>query len=103
MKSWSRVGLLALSLVIGGCTEGAKFLQETEKGGVVVYPYKGEQGSLLSSFRQDALQLMVKKCGGPYSIIREGETKGRTRVAGSVEGAQEIVRERRWGIQFECK
>ncbi len=103
MKNRSRAGLLAFSLVIGGCAEGAKLLQETENGGVVVYPYKGEQGSLLSSFRQDALRLAAKKCAGLYSIVREGETKGRSRVAGAVEGSQEIVHERRWGIQFQCK
>lgn len=103
MKSWSSAGLLALCLFIGGCAEGAKLLQETENGGVVVYPYKGQQGSLLSSFRQDALRLAAKKCGGSYSILREGEAKGRTRLTGSVEGAQEVVQERRWGIQFQCK
>lgn len=103
MKSRSRAGLLVLSLIISGCAEGAKLLEETEKGGVVVYPYKGEQGNLLSSFRKDAMRLMDKKCEGPYSILREGETRGRTRVSGSVEGAQEIVQERRWGIQFQCK
>ncbi len=36
-------------------------------------------------------------------MVREGEAKGRVRLAGAVEGAQEIVRERRWAIQFECK
>lgn len=103
MKSRSRAGLFALSLIVSGCAEGAKFLEETENGGVVVYPYKGEQGNLLSSFRKDALRLMEKKCGGPYSIVREGETRGRSRVFGSVEGGHEIVQERRWGIQFQCK
>lgn len=103
MRSWSSAGLLVFSLIIGGCADGAKLSQETENGGVVVYPYKGEQGYLLSSLRQDALRLVAKKCGGSYSIVREGEAKGRTRVAGSVQGAQEIVQERRWGIQFQCK
>jgi hypothetical protein len=35
--------------------------------------------------------------------VREGETKGRSRIFSSVEGAQEIVEERRWGMQFQCK
>jgi hypothetical protein len=30
---------------------------------------------MLSSFRTDALALMKEKCGGPYTIVREGETK----------------------------
>jgi hypothetical protein len=58
---------------------------------------------MLSSFRQNALTVMKEKCGGPYIIVREGETKGRTRTVSPVEGAQEIVQERRWGIQFQCK
>jgi hypothetical protein len=101
MKIWSSLAAL-LIIVLVGCAEGAKLVQESEDGGVVSYPFKGEQGSMLSSFRQDALALMNEKCGGPYTIVREGEAKGRSRVVGSVEGAQEIVRERRWGIQFQC-
>jgi len=100
-KIWS--SLVLLVLVLAGCAEGAKLIQEREDGGVVAYPFKGEQGSMLSSFRQDALALMKEKCGGPYTILREGEAKGRSRMAGSVEGAQELVQERRWGIQFQCK
>jgi len=90
-------------MLLAGCADGAKFLQESENGGMIVYPFKGEQGALLSSFRTDAFALMKDKCQGPYTIIREGETKGRTRIAGAVEGAQEAVRERRWGIQFQCR
>ena len=101
MKTWSSLGC-ALVLFLAGCAEGAKLVQDTGDGGVATYPFKGEQGSMLSSFRQDALALMKEKCGGPYTIVREGEAKGRVRVAG-VEGAQEIVQERRWGIQFQCK
>jgi hypothetical protein len=95
------VVLAAVALV--SCADGAKFLQETDRGGIVIYPYKGEQGSLVSSFRRDAIKLMEEKCRGSYSIIREGETKGRARVSGVVEGSQDIVQERRWGIQFQCK
>ena len=102
MKIWSSLAVLFV-IVLVGCAEGAKLVQEKEDGGVVVYPFKGEQGPMLSSFRTDALALMKEKCGGPYTIAREGETKGRSRVVGAVEGAQEIVQERRWGIQFQCK
>jgi len=99
----SRALLLLLLFELAGCGEGATLLQESDRSGVVVYPFKGEQGAMLASFRTDALAIMKDKCGGAYSIIREGETKGRVRVAGPVEGAQEIVQERRWGIHFQCK
>ena len=102
MKIWSSLAILFVIALVG-CAEGAKFVQEREDGGVVVYPFKGEQGSMLSSFRNDALGLMKEKCGGPFTIVREGEAKGRTRTVSPVEGAQEVVQERRWGIQFQCK
>ena len=102
MKIWSSLAVL-LVLAFAGCGEGAKLLQESEDGGVVVYPFIGEQGPMLSSFRTNALALMKEKCGGPYTIMQEGEAKGRTRVVSPVEGAQEVVQERRWGIQFQCK
>ncbi|MDZ4853999.1 MAG: hypothetical protein SGJ26_03900 [Nitrospirota bacterium] len=92
-----------LVLTLAGCGEGAKLLQEREDGGIVAYPFTGEQGEMLSSFRTDALALMKEKCGGPYTIVREGETKGRTRIVSPVPGSEETVRERRWGIQFQCK
>ena len=102
MKTWSSLAILFM-IVSAGCAQGAKLVQDREDGGVVAYPFKGEQGSMLSSFRQNALALIKEKCGGPYVIVREGEAKGRSRVTGAVEGAQEIVQERRWGIQFQCK
>ena len=101
MKAWSSL-VCGLLLVLAGCSEGAKLVQDTGDGGVATYPFQGEQGSLLSPFRQDALTLMRDKCAGSYTIVREGEAKGRARVVG-VEGSGEIVQERRWGIQFQCK
>ena len=87
MKIWSSLAILFI-IVLAGCGEGAKLVQERENGGVVTYPFKGEQGSMLSSFRQDALALMKEKCSGPYTIVREGEAKGRTRMASPVEGSR---------------
>lgn len=102
MKIWSRLGC-AMLLILLGCAEGAKLVQDNGDGGIVVYPFKGEQGWMLSSFRKDALALMKEKCGGAYSIVKEGETKGRARITSPVQGSQEVVQERRWGIEFRCK
>jgi hypothetical protein len=102
--SWLKTLLAVACLSIGGCADGAKIVQQDDTGGVVIYPFKEGQGPMLSSFRQEALDLMKGKCGGSsYSIVREGEAKGRTRVVSPLDGAQELVEERRWGIQFECK
>ena len=102
MKNWSSLGWVAV-LLLTACAEGAKLAQRTDDGGVVTYPFKGEQGQMLSSFRSDALNLIKDTCGGSYVVIREGEAKGRARVVGGIEGGQEVVRERRWGIEFRCK
>jgi hypothetical protein len=102
-KAGSSAALAALLLFVGGCADGAKLIQEHDRGGVVIYPFKGEQGAMLSSFRKDALALMTTKCSGAYTIVREGETKGRVKLASPIEGAQEVVQERRWGMQFQCK
>ena len=102
MKTWSSLGWAVL-LVLSGCAEGAKLAQHSEDGGVATYPFKPDQGPMLSSFRKDALSLMKDTCGGSYVIVREGEAKGRSRVVGGIEGGQEVVRERRWGIEFRCK
>ena len=71
-------------------------------GGVVVYPFRPETGSMTSTFRRDAIRLIEEQCGRRYTIVREGEAKGRSRVH-HVQGAEEVIQERRWGIQFECK
>jgi hypothetical protein len=96
--------VVAMVSVLGGCVDGAKLIQEHENGGVVVYPFKGDQGSLLSAVRKEALTVIDKKCGArSYAIVREGETKGRMRVVSPIEGQEEVVEERRWGIQFQCR
>lgn len=103
MKSWSRAGLALLSTALFGCGDGAMMVKELDNGGVVVYPYRAEQGNLLSSFRKEAVRLMEQKCPGGHTIVREGETKGRLRQASPVAGSSDVVEERRWGIQFQCK
>ena len=104
MKAWPRAAAVATCIVVVGCADGVKLVQEHDTGGVVIYPFKGEQGPMLSSFRKEALAIMKDKCGvGSYAIVREGETKGRSQLTSPIEDAQEFVRERRWGIQFQCK
>lgn len=104
MNSWLKITGVVACLVVGGCADGAKIVQQHDKGGVVIYPFKEGQGPILSSFRKDALDLIQEKCSGrSSSIVREGEVQGRTRVVSPLDGAHELVEERRWGIQFECK
>jgi len=104
INSWVKTAVVAACLAVGGCADGAKIVQQHDTGGVVIYPFKEGQGPILSSFRKEALDLMKEKCTGrSYSIVREGEAKGRSRVVSPLDGAQELVEERRWGIQFECK
>ena len=103
-KSWSSVVAIIWVFTLAGCADGVKFVQEHENGGVVVYPFRGDQGSLLSSFRQDALALIQEKCGTrSYTIVREGEAQGRSRIVNPIEGQVDVIQERRWGIQFQCE
>ncbi|MBH0209317.1 MAG: hypothetical protein HP495_12575 [Nitrospira sp.] len=104
INSWLIAVAAMVALLLGGCADGAKIVQEHDMGGVVIYPFKEGHGAMLSAFRKEGLDLMNEKCKGrSYSIVREGEAKGRTRVVSPLDGAQELVEERRWGIQFECK
>lgn len=89
-------------LLCAGCSEGAQLVQATDAGGVVTYPFKGESGYLFTPLRKEAMHLMQEHCGRGYSIVREGEAKGRIREAVSPVG-REIVAERRWGMEFKCK
>lgn len=105
MKTWSRVLCAMFAWVAAGCAgDGVRLAQESDHGGVVVYPYTSEQGHVLSSFRKDAVRLIEERCPAGHTIVREGETKGRSRLSGPVQaGGGELLHERRWGIQFECK
>ena len=101
---WLIPAMAVVCLISGGCTDGAKIVQQYDGGGVAVYPFKEGQGPMLSAFRNEALDLMREACHEKsYNIVREGETKGRSRVVSPLDGTQEVIHERRWGIQFECK
>jgi hypothetical protein len=99
----SRAAFLLVLVLAAGCSEGAKLVQETEAGGIVTYPFKGENGYMFTGFRKEAIELIEKRCGGRYKILKEAEARGRSRVVQDALGGQEAVAERRWGLQFQCK
>ena len=103
LAGWTR-GVVCALLLATGCAEGAKLVQVTDSGGVVTYPLKRDRESIYASpFRGDALTLIDQQCGGRYTIVREGETKGRSYASGREGGDDEIATQRFWGLQFRCK
>lgn len=101
-NGWSSILVVAVWSLLAGCSEGAKLMQATDRGGVVTYPYKEQVGSMATKFRSDALRVMEDHCKGGYTIVREGEAKSRSRVVEN-QGIPEVISEHRWGIQFQCK
>ena len=102
--TWSRAGavlLVALGVVTGGCGGGVQIIREGSDSGVVRYLYKGTDGHLYTSKRQEAFDRIGEFCGGPYQVLKEGQTKGRQRVIEGM-GGQEVVTEDWWGIRFQC-
>lgn len=100
---WAAIGLAGL-LVCGGCADAAQLVQETAHGGVVTYLYKEERGGpTLSPYRARALEIIKKKCGPGYLIVREGEARGPRNVSGVREGTEDEIKNRRWGLQFRCQ
>ncbi|MGH7257226.1 MAG: hypothetical protein ACREIM_02535 [Nitrospiraceae bacterium] len=92
--------LLALCL---GCSEAVMLAHETTEGGIVTYLYKEERGGpMVSPHRKEALDVIQRKCGRTYTIVREGETQG-YQTGGFIEGVDTEVKGRRWGLQFKCK
>ncbi len=85
---------------IFGCGT-AVVLQQEGEGGVVKYLYQERTGHVLSSNRTSALNEIGKHCEGPYTIVKEGPTKGRRRVIQGVVGT-DVVLEHWWGIRFVC-
>jgi hypothetical protein len=95
------VAPVLVALLLAGCSEGVKFVQETDTGGVVVYPYRGDN-ALTSTFRGDALAMIRKKCPNGYMILKEGQTTGLRRIQDNVGGA-EAIELKRWAIRFQCR
>lgn len=90
-------------LVFLGCSDAVKLARETDTGGAVTYSYKSEQGPMFSPYRSQALEAIHKKCPGGYTIVREGEARASGTSLGSMEGTEDEVRHRRWGVEFRCK
>lgn len=91
-------------LACGGCSEAVKLVQDNPTGGVVTYSFKEDRGGPMGSpNRKKAFDLIEKKCGSRYGILREGETEGYTSASGTIEGTEDQGIGRRWGIKFECK
>jgi hypothetical protein len=102
------VVVVVLSFTITSCASNARIVNETERGGTVLYSYVEEQDVLHSSGRSDALRLLEEKCPTGYTISREGRVplidKAVDRAwMGQVSRDGVASREKRWGIQFECK
>lgn len=94
--------MLAASLLLAACGGGATLVKRTSQGGVVTYAFNPARGHLSSPFRDDAFAMMARQCGGAFTIVREGEARGRVREGQTVAGP-EVIEERRWGLQFECQ
>ena len=95
------MALVLAGLALAACAEGVKFIQETDAGGVVVYPYKGDN-ALVSTFRHDALELIRQKCPQGFDVLKEGQTKSLRRIQDKTGGA-EMIEMKRWAIKFACK
>lgn len=98
-----RVGPFFVVLALSGCVQDAKLVQVTADGGVVTYLLKRDSESIYSPFRKEALALIEAQCEGPYSIVREGETKSQSHASGLMEGDDPVLTRRFWGIQFRCE
>ena len=80
-----------------GCGGGVQVIRESPDSGVVRYLYKGNDGHLYTSKRDEAFDKIQEFCGGPYQVLKEGQTKGRQRRG---YGRSEVVRA--GGIRFQC-
>lgn len=102
--TWSRAVvalIVAMGGVLGGCGGGVQVIRESSDSGVVRYLYKGHDGHLSTSKREEALDKIHEFCRGQYQVLKEGKTKGRQRVVEGM-GGTEIVTEDWWGIRFQC-
>jgi hypothetical protein len=97
-----------LFTLLAGCGSSAKLVDESDTGGMVVYPYVTEADVLSSPNRQDALRLLETKCPGGYRISREGQVARISPAVdrtwkGQVSSDGQVSREKQWAIRFTCK
>ena len=85
-----------------GCGSRVLLNAEGLHGGVVRYHHKQNQSPMVSPNRGEAFERIKEFCGGPYSIVKEGPTQGRKRVAEGF-GPEEVIREDWWGMRFTCQ
>ena len=102
------VVLIVFSLTLASCLPHAQIINETAKGGTVLYSYVEEQDVLTSPERTDALRLLEEKCPAGYRISREGEVPSVDQAVdrawmGQLSRDGQVSREKRWAIQFSCK
>ena len=102
MKTWSSL-VCVLVLCAAGCARGQSWPNANQDGGVVTYPFKGDQGHMLSSFRKDALAADERHVWRRLSDCARRRSERTSARGRRYRGGQEIVRERRWGIEFRCK
>jgi len=84
------------------CGDGLRLVREGDRSGVMLYLYKGTDGHMFTPKRGEAFRNIREFCGGPYTVVREGKTKGRQRVVEGV-GGSDILVEDWWGIRFRCR
>ncbi len=103
-RTWSRACVALIVMgggLLEGCGGGVQVIRESPDSGVVRYLYKGNDGHLYTSKRDEAFDKIQEFCGGPYEVLKEGQTKGRQRVVEGM-GGSEVVTENWWGIRFQC-
>lgn len=94
--------MLAAGVLLASCGGGATLVKSGPREGVVTYAFNPATGRVTSPFRDDALALIARHCGGAFTIVREGEARGRVREVQTVAGV-EVIEERRWGLEFDCE
>lgn len=101
-RSLSLTLLLVLIVMAEGCTGEATLVRDTERGGLVSYPFQTDGDVLASSGRRDALQLIAQKCPNGSRIVQEGEIPKVSQTADRAWRGQ-IGMGRLWGVQFVCE